>query len=226
MKLLTPNSSLLTPNLQYNLMKNLLALFDNVIPNVITLLIHGMIFGPASIFLLDWYSGEEHDSKVLKSIMLSFRIWLPGNYFLLVRDKTNGLLFRIDFEISKLMNIMQKPLVMRPICSIDDILTTSIENSESNWDILSTTPGTFELRRYALECRRLKIYNEFRKGLSGRELKVSRNLLIYTTNRDWNAEILQSFQKLAVPGYYYIHIELTIRCFLCGRRIYPLIKCA
>jgi len=153
------------------------------------------------------YKFDREASNKASIIMLSFRIWLPGNYFLLVRDKTNGSLFRIDFEISKLMNIMQQPLVMRPICSIDDILTTSVENAESNWDILSTTPGTSDLRRYALECRRLKIYNEFRKGLSGRELKTSSNMLIYTTNRDWNAEILQSFQKIAVPGYYYTQVD-------------------
>ena len=153
------------------------------------------------------YKFDREASNKASIIMLSFRIWLPGNYFLLVRDKTNGSLLRIDFEISKLMNIMQRPLVMRPICSIDDILTTSIENSESNWDILSTTPGTFELRRYALECRRLKIYNEFRKGLNGRELKVSSNLLIYTTNRDWNTDILQPFQKITVPGYYYTQVD-------------------
>ena len=153
------------------------------------------------------YKFDREASNKASIIMLSFRIWLPGNYFLLVRDKTNGSLFRIDFEISKLMNIMQRPLVMRPICSIDDILTTCVENAESNWDILSTTPGTSDLRRYALECRRLKIYNEFRKGLSGRELKTSSNMLIYTTNRDWNAEILQSFQKIAVPGYYYTQVD-------------------
>ena len=153
------------------------------------------------------YKFDREASNKASIIMLSFRIWLPGNYFLLVRDKTNGSLIRIDFEISKLMNIMQRPLVMRPICSIDDILTTCVENAESNWDILSTTPGTSELRRYALECRRLKIYNEFRKGLSGRDLKINSNLLIYTTNRDWNAEILQSFQKLAVPGYYYTQVD-------------------
>lgn len=153
------------------------------------------------------YKFDREASNKASIIMLSFRIWLPGNYFLLVRDKTSGSLFRIDFEISKLMNIMQQPLVMRPICSIDDILTTCVENAESNWDILSTTPGTSELRRYALECRRLKIYNEFRKGLSGRELKTSSNMLIYTTNRDWNAEILQLFQKIAVPGYYYTQVD-------------------
>ena len=153
------------------------------------------------------YKFDREASNKASIVMLSFRIWLPGNYFLLVRDKTNGSLLRIDFEISKLMNIMQQPLVMRPICSIDDILTTSVENAESNWDILSTTPGTSDLRRYALECRRLKIYNEFRKGLNGRELKVSSNLLIYTTNRDWNTDILQPFQKIAVPGYYYTQVD-------------------
>jgi len=153
------------------------------------------------------YRFNREASNKVSIVMLSFRIWLPGNYFLLVRDHTDGTLIRINFEISKLMTVTQQPLEMRPICSIDDILTTCVENTEASWDILSTTPGTFELRRYALECRRLKIYNEFRKGLNGRELKVSSNLLIYTTNRDWNTDILQPFQKIAVPGYYYTQVD-------------------
>ena len=140
-------------------------------------------------------------------VMNSLRIWLPGNYFLLVRDKTDSALIRIDFVIGRHMNIMQQPIVMRPICSIEDILTSSFENADSNWDALSTAPGTYELRRYALECIRLRIYNEFRKGLGSRELKVIWNLLIYTTNRDWYAEILQSLQKIAVPGYYYTQVD-------------------
>jgi len=139
--------------------------------------------------------------------MLSFRIWLPGKYFLLLRDKTNGFLTRIDFEIDMSLNIKQQPLTMCPTCSLEDILTTSMENAEPSWDILSTTPGTLELRQYVLECRQLKIYNEFRKCLNGRELKVCRNLLIYTTNRDWSVGLLQSFQKLAVSGYYYTHVD-------------------
>ena len=153
------------------------------------------------------YKFNRENSINVSISMLSFRIWLPGKYFLLLRDKNNGSLARIDFEIDKSMNIMQQSLSMCPTCSIEDILTTSIENTEASWDVLSTTPGTSELRQYALECRQLKIYNEFRKGLSGRELKASRNLLIHTTNRDWNAGLLQSFQKLAVPGYYYIHVD-------------------
>ena len=153
------------------------------------------------------YRFNRENSINVSIVMLSFRIWLPGKYFLLLRDRNNGALARIDFDVDESLNVMQQPLTMCPVCSLEDILTTSIENTESSWDVLSTTPGTSELRRYALESRQLKIYNEFRKGLSGRELRVSRNLLIYTTNRDWNAEILQSFQKLAVPGFYYIHVD-------------------
>ena len=153
------------------------------------------------------YKFNRENNINVSIVMLSFRIWLPGKYFLLVRDKNNGALARIDFEVDKSLDVMQQPLTMCPICSIEDILTSCVENTEPSWDVLSTTPGTSELRRYALECRQLKIYNEFRKGLSGRELKSNRNLLLYTTNKDWNAEILQSFQKLAVPGYYYTHVD-------------------
>ena len=148
------------------------------------------------------------ESSINVCIMMhSSHIWLPGKYFLLLRDKNNGALARIDFEIEKSLNILQQPMKKQAICSIEDILTTSIENTESSWDVLSTTPGTSELRQYALESRRLIIYNEFRKGLGGRELNVSWNLLIYTTNRDWDVEILQSFQKLVVPGYHYNHVD-------------------
>lgn len=153
------------------------------------------------------YKFNRENSISVSIVMLSFRIWLPGNYFLLIRDKNNGSLVRIDFVVDKALNTRQEPIKTCAICSIEDILTTSVENAESSWDILSTTPGTAELRKYALECRQLKIYNEFRKGLSGRELKTSSNMLIYTTNRDWNAEILQSFQKIAVPGYYYTQVD-------------------
>ena len=153
------------------------------------------------------YKFNRENNINVSIVMLSFRIWLPGKYFLLLRDKYNGSLARIDFEVDKSLNIVQQPLTMRAVCSIEDILTTCVENTESSWNILSTTPGTSELRRYALESRRLKIYNEFRKGLSGRELKVSRNLLIYTTNRDWNTKLLESFQKLVVPGYNYTHVD-------------------
>ena len=98
------------------------------------------------------YKFNRENNISVSIVMLSFRIWLPGKYFLLLRDRNNGALARIDFEVDKSLNVMQQPLTKCPVCSLEDILTT-------------------------------------------------------TTNRDWNTEILQSFQKLAVPGYYYIHVD-------------------
>ena len=94
------------------------------------------------------YKFNRKNSISVNIAMLSFRIWLPGKYFLLVRDKNNGALARIDFEVDKSLNVMQQPLTMCPICSLEDILTTCIENTESRWDILSTPPRTSELRKY------------------------------------------------------------------------------
>ena len=81
------------------------------------------------------YKFNRENSINVSIVMLSFRIWLPGKYFLLIRDKNNGSLARIDFEVDKSLNVMQQPLTMCPICSIEDILTTSIENTESSWDV-------------------------------------------------------------------------------------------
>lgn len=139
--------------------------------------------------------------------MLSFSVWLPGKYFLLIRDKASDSLIRVDFEADQSLEITQQPLTMCPTCSIEDVLTTCIESYEAGWDTLARTPGTLELKQHALECIQLKIYNEFRKGLNGRDLKNGQNLLIYTTNKDWDANILRAFQTLAIPDCDFSYID-------------------
>ena len=64
------------------------------------------------------YKFNRENSINVSIVMLSFRIWLPGKYFLLLRDKNNGALARVDFEVDKFMNILQQPLKMQAICSI------------------------------------------------------------------------------------------------------------
>ena len=66
-------------NISYVGIPIFLVLFDNAIPNIITLLIHGLITFPLMIFLLDWYAGEQHNS-ILHSALVSFRnpnIFIP-----------------------------------------------------------------------------------------------------------------------------------------------------
>lgn len=80
------------------------------------------------------YKFNRKNNANVSIVMLSFRIWLPGKYFLLIRDKNNGSLARIDFEIDKTMNIIQQPIMMRAICSIEDILTSCVEFSDYDAD--------------------------------------------------------------------------------------------
>lgn len=135
------------------------------------------------------------------------RVWLPGSYILFVRDVHSSTLLRVAFTLDHdLMATLSEPVTC-PLCSPDDILTSSVENTEACWDVMATTPGTAQLRQYALASRQLKIYNEFRKALSGNELKCDRNLLIYTINKDWTENVLQAFQKLAAPGNYFTYVD-------------------
>lgn len=134
-------------------------------------------------------------------------IWLPGNYLLLVRDKTDNALSRITFSLDESLNISMSELETCDLSSLDDILTLCVENVEVSWDVVATTPGAIQLKQYALKSRQLWIYNEFRKELKGKELKSDRNLLIYTINQDWNADVLQMFQKLSAWGSYFTYID-------------------
>lgn len=52
------------------------------------------------------YKFNRENSISVSIVMLSFRIWLPGKYFILLRDRNNGALARIDFKVDESLNIM------------------------------------------------------------------------------------------------------------------------
>ena len=50
-----------------------LSLFDNIIPNVITVLVHMLFTFPLLVFLLDWFSGKESRSGIGKTLLNSLK---------------------------------------------------------------------------------------------------------------------------------------------------------
>jgi len=67
-------------NISYVGIPVFLSLFNDIIPNIITLLIHGMITFPLVVFLLDWFSGEESHAGVLHAFLNSLKnpnIFIP-----------------------------------------------------------------------------------------------------------------------------------------------------
>ena len=67
-------------NISYVGIPVFISLFNNVIPNIITLLIHGMLTFPLMVFLLDWFSGEGSHAGPMEAIGKSMKnpnIFIP-----------------------------------------------------------------------------------------------------------------------------------------------------
>ena len=67
-------------NISYVGIPVFLTLFDNIIPNIITIMVHGVLTIPLIIFLLDWFSGSENGkgaSHAIKSAIKNPNIFMP-----------------------------------------------------------------------------------------------------------------------------------------------------
>ena len=139
----------------------------------------------------------------------SSKVWLPGHYMLLVLDGATKSQLRIDFSLDDMLNVTLGQPEECNACSLDYILTTCVENTTADWNVVATAPGASRLRKYILECNQFRNYNLLRKKLNGEELKCNRNLLIFTFNQDWTAKMMEMFRKLSVFGTYFTHVDCS-----------------
>lgn len=149
------------------------------------------------------------DSCSVAVEMHSSRIWMPGSYVLFVRDTKDDSLVRIPFTLDDGLHAMLSEYQECRPCSADDVLTTCIESHDDAWNVLGTMPGAAQLRRYVMESRRLKVYNEFRKAMNGLALPASGNLLITTLNGDFSELTLRSFHMLVAERYEMHYIDCS-----------------
>ena len=120
------------------------------------------------------------------------RIWLPGNYILLVRDKSDWLV-RMDFQLDEDLTTHYGPLTFVPFCGKDDLLTTILDKDE-HWQQISVIPGTAQMRGKMIDSIHLSSYNTLVEGLGGRFISSNKNLLICTRNRDFTQRVLNHFR--------------------------------
>ena len=120
------------------------------------------------------------------------RIWLPGNYILLVRDKGDRLL-RMDFQLDDNLEARYAPLTFVPFCGIDDVLTDSLEKDD-DWKLFAAIPGVAQMRKRMMESMHLSVYDCMVKGQGGRSVGSNRNLLISTRNKDLTYRELRHFR--------------------------------
>ena len=120
------------------------------------------------------------------------RIWLPGKYILLVRDKDQSLV-RIDFQLDEHLHTEFSELMFIEDFSLEDVLTTLLRSDE-HWKYLTTRPGTVQMRQKMLERMQLECYNDLRVALGGGFIRSNQNLLICTRNKDLTEKDLLHFR--------------------------------
>lgn len=134
--------------------------------------------------------------KILEINLPCKHLWLPGKYVLLVTgapDDTMSDLARYDFTLGDSLKGEMSVLQWCRPCGTEDILAMSIENQSDHWSMLAHTPGTEQLRQYAIKTRQIHIYNEFREMRHGIKIGLSQNILICSRNNDMDESLLRCF---------------------------------
>ena len=156
-----------------------------------------------------YFEAEHPTPNAIMLTMMSFVVWLPGRYTLYIRDNSDDSLIQMPFTLDdQLQATVSDPQPCLP-CSPEDILTTSLDGYDINWNLVAQRPGMAQIRNFIIRQRQFEVYNEFRKGMRGEALSEKGHLLIGTRNRDLTSNQLLWLQMLVARNY-------TFGCIDCG----------
>ena len=111
------------------------------------------------------------------------RIWIPGNYILIIRDDLDCLsVMRIDFSLDeRLVVALDSQKCLGPI-SFENTLASCFQCDNANWTGVSKTPGAAQMRHRAILSTQMSLFNEYRKEDGIGELRFCKNLLVAMNN--------------------------------------------
>lgn len=113
----------------------------------------------------------------------SKRIWIPGKYFLLLRNG-KGETWRFDVRLDEHGFFHTEATRECPRMSDEDMLSGKLYLEEKYWVKLSRMPGTMQLKRWALERAKKNELNELRAFAELGELDFCNNMLVSSKNVD------------------------------------------
>lgn len=154
-----------------------------------------------------YHEAEHPEPGTIVLTMLSFVVWLPGRYVLYVRDNHDDSLVQMPFTLDdQLKATVSDPQPCLP-CSPEDILTSTINGYDHNWDLVAQRPGMRQIRNFIVRHRQFEVYNEFRKGMRGGALRSKGHLLIGTRNRDLSQDLLFWLHSLVANDFTFNAID-------------------
>lgn len=142
----------------------------------------------------------ERTGRSLKMTMATPSVWIPGNYFLLMRSG-KGNIQRFDIELGECGNLSIKPPRVCKKMSAEDILSGSICNNLNLWRRLSRRPGLQQLKAWALNRCQENEVNEMRRLLLGDDPEHTANLLLTArSERRMPTTVMLLKMTTAIPG--------------------------
>ena len=142
----------------------------------------------------------ERTGRSLKMTMATPSVWIPGNYFLLMRSGKDNIQ-RFDIELGECGNLsIQPPRVCKKM-SAEDILSGSLCNNLNLWRRLSRRPGLQQLKAWALNRCQENEVNEMRRLLLGDDPEHTANLLLTArSERRMPTTAMLLKMTTAIPG--------------------------
>ncbi len=124
------------------------------------------------------YDPSRRLNKSIKATLQSHLVWIPGKYFLLVRnDEDKVLRFNFTLDSEGKFIIQGKPLLC-PRMSDEDMLSGRLYGCKTQWKLLSRKPGTMQLKRWVIERAKQNQLNSMRSEMQKNEVELCNNLLI------------------------------------------------
>ena len=119
--------------------------------------------------------------KTIVFVSPAKHIWLPGDYFLLLRD-SSGKVLRFDIQLDENATFHCNAPRLCPRMSDEDMLSGPLSEHLSTWRYLSNIPGTMQLRRWAIERSKKNEVNKLRVSHNMENLKLCNNMLLCGVN--------------------------------------------
>ena len=146
---------------------------------------------------------ERHGRK-LEITFSGTRIWIPGKYFLLMRNSSYQV-FRFDITLDDNATFTATEPQQCTLLSMEDLLSSPLFIQDNIWRFLSEYPGTRQFRQKVIERLRLTKMNEYRNHLAELgNVEASNNFIIDSRGYSKMANVLRHFNVVVKMG---VHLQ-------------------
>ena len=119
----------------------------------------------------------ERSGRILWTTIFRPGVWLPGNYFLLLRNGA-GRVLRFNIVLDARGRFHVKEPVDCPHMSDEDVLSRAFKDQMNSWRILSRKPGARQFKRWVIERAKQNMLNEVRETNLCKKLDLCDNILV------------------------------------------------